>query len=105
MECTGQDEACRTSWSSTAPVSVSRPLDFVLLLDLDGLGRESEVDGAQLFFTLNKILRASHQIILPSISPQVLWRQARDEATGVGTLAVAAAILHTGGSGHMVAIH
>ena len=35
----------------------------------------------------------------------VLWRQASDEAVGVGTLAAVAANLHTGDSGHMVALH
>ena len=63
---------------------------FVLPLDTDGLGRESEVDGAQLFLTLNKVIAQviSHPFsflffhILLSI--KVLWRQASDESDRCG---------------------
>ena len=50
-----------------------------------------------------------HPLPLPPLpispNPQVLWRWASDEATGVGTLEVVAADLHTGGSGYWVALH
>ena len=49
------DETRRTSWSSTASGSISGLFDLVLLIDSDGLGRESEVDDAQLLLTLIKI--------------------------------------------------
>ena len=55
VECTEQDEAHKTSWSSTASVSISSRLDLVLPLGIDGFGRESEVDDAQLFLTLNQV--------------------------------------------------
>lgn len=60
-----------------------------------------EVDSVQLFHTLNKVI--GHVNSHPRISSQVLWRQASDKAKGVGTLEIAVADPHTGGSGHMVA--
>lgn len=107
VERIGRGRTRRISRPSTASVSVSSHLDFVWSLDSDGFGRESEVDGAQLFLTLNKIIAQSHlSTSIPSPSPpKALWRWASDKATGVGTLEVVAANLHTGGSGHVVVIH
>ena len=51
VECGEQDEAHRTSWSSTASVSIPSRLESILPLGIDGLRRESEVDAAQLFIT------------------------------------------------------
>ena len=47
-------------WPSTASLLISSRLDFVLPLDLDGLGRESETDDhAQLSPTLIQLTRKS----------------------------------------------
>ena len=58
----------------------------------------------QLFLTLNKVTAqvTSHP---SSLHLQVLWQQVHDKVTGVGTLAVIAANLCTGGSGHTVVHH
>ena len=40
----------------TVSMSLSNCLDLVLPLDSDNLRQESEVDGTQLFFTLNKVI-------------------------------------------------
>ena len=101
VECREHIEACKDFLVIHCLWSISRHIDLVLPLDIGGLRQESEVNGAQLFLTLNKIIAqvtshpSSHHL-------QVLWQQACNEATGVGTLAVIASNLHTGNSGHRV---
>lgn len=81
VERTEQGEARGATWSSTASVSITSCLDQVLPLDIGGHFKQSH--------------HTSHlSSIIPL--PQVLWRQASGEATGVGTLAVVVATLHTG---------
>ena len=77
----------RTSWSSTSP-AVSTP---VLLLDLDGYGRENEIGDAKLFFSETKLIA---QVIghLPSHLNILLLKPCGDrrgtKVTGMGTLEV-----------------
>ena len=103
-------------WPSTASLLISSRLDFVLPLDLDGPGRESEADDhAQLSLTLIQPMRKSSSSTssFPSPPPpppnhqllQAMWLWASDEAAGVDTLGAVDADLHTGGSGHMVVFH
>ena len=104
VECGEQVEAHKNFLVIHYIWSISRYLDLVLPPDIGGLRLESEVDSAQLLLTLNKVIMqvtshpSSHHL-------QVLWPQVYSEATGVGTLAVIAANLHTGGSGHRVVHH
>ncbi|KAH3787200.1 hypothetical protein DPMN_165320 [Dreissena polymorpha] len=44
VERYGHEKTQRTSWPSTAPVSISSGLDSVSPLDQDGIGRGSEID-------------------------------------------------------------
>ena len=60
-------------------------------------GREWEADSAKIYFPLNKIKRSSSINIYP-----ILWRLANDEATGMGTVEVVAANLHTSDSDYSV---
>ena len=104
VECREQVEAHKDFLVIHFIWSISRHLDLVLPLDIGGLRKESEVNSAQLFLTLYKVIAqvtshpSSHHL-------QVLWQQVHDEATGVGTLAVIATNLHTGRSGHRVIHH
>ena len=98
----------RTRHLPAAPAShlASSRLDPVLPLDQAGWD-----EGVRLALRKPASLKTNQlrmsSIILHPTSPiiQVLWRWASDEATGVGTLGVVAADLHTGGSGYWVALH
>lgn len=54
IECIEQDEAHKTSWSSTASTPISTRLHLILTVSIYGPGHESKINLVQLFFTLNK---------------------------------------------------
>ena len=101
------DRRTRHLPAAPAPHLASSRLDLVLPLERASWDERVRLALRKPASLKTKSQRLSSIILHPPShpSPQVLWRWASDEATGVGTLEVVAADLHTGGSGYWVALH